>query len=192
MNAVPSSPCAALAFAPARADYLPDPAAAEAALRAAPSVAQARRIRRAGLRSQSLQRPQRMTSARRRRCRIDTPRDNSPRGWRCRARCGCPRARADRALGGALAAHAKRISAKHCTRARNCLLFDWLAGEPVAAVAGHARWPSSSLPRRRASAWASRRVPSASTPRPRWRGPPAAATGGRARNGRQPAAGAVS
>lgn len=126
----------ALAFAlPARADYLPDPAAAEAALWASPSVAQARGdLAAQALRSQSLQRGREewtvSADLAQRRIQV-TPRDNQAEWGLALSRpVRLPaRAEADRALAGALSAHAEASLGEALHESGRQLLalwFDWL------------------------------------------------------------------
>jgi outer membrane protein TolC len=126
----------ALAFAlPAGADYLPNPAAAEAALWASPLVAQARGDFAAqALRSQSLQRGREewTVSADIAQRRIQTtPHDNQAEWGLALSRpLRMPaRAEADRALAGALSAHAEANLGEALHESGRQLLalwFDWL------------------------------------------------------------------
>lgn len=137
MNAVHKLTLAlALAFAAnARADYLPDPAAAEAALWAAPMVAQARgELAAQTLRGQSLQRGREEwlvgTDLAQRRVQT-TPRDNQAEWGVALSRpLRLPaRAAADRALAGALTAHAEASLGEALHESGRQLLalwFDWL------------------------------------------------------------------
>lgn len=131
--------CLALALtfaAGARADYLPDPAAAEAALWASPMVAQARAESTAqALRSQSLQhgRSEWTVGADVGGRRIEvTPREDMTEWGLALSRpLRLPgRAEADRALGGALAAHAEANLGEALHESGRQLLahwFTWLA-----------------------------------------------------------------
>lgn len=130
----------ALAFAApvfsaaARADYLPDPTAAEAALRAAPAVVQARgEFAAQSLRGESLRsgREEWMLSADALQRRIDTPQDRfSEWGVALSRPLRLPaRAAADRALAGALTAHAEASLGEAMHESGRQLLalwFDWL------------------------------------------------------------------
>jgi outer membrane protein TolC len=125
----------ALAFAaPARADYLPDPAAAEAALWASPAVTQARGEYAAqSLRSESLQRGREewMVGADVLRRRVDAPQDRYAEWGVALSRpLRLPaRAAADRALAGALTAHAEASLGEALHESGRQLLalwFDWL------------------------------------------------------------------
>lgn len=138
MNAVHKLSFAlALAFgAGARADYLPDPAAAAAALRGAPMVAQARAESAAQTwRSQSLRhgRSEWTAGADVGQRRIQSvPRDNLAEWGVALSRpLRLPaRAEADRALGGALAAHAEANVGEALHESGRQLLdlwFDWLS-----------------------------------------------------------------
>lgn len=131
----------ALAFAapvvstPVRADYLPDPKAAEAALWASPMVAQARgELAAQLLRSQSLQRGREEwtvgADVLQRRIQT-TPRDNQAEWGLALSRpLRLPaRAEADRALAGALSAHAEASLGEALHESGRQLLglwFDWL------------------------------------------------------------------
>jgi outer membrane protein TolC len=126
---------AALAFsAAARADYLPDAAAAEAALQAAPAVAQARgELAAQTLRSQGLAhgRAEWSVGADAGQRRIGaTQRDQPEWGLALSRPVRLPgRAEADRALGGALAAHAEANLGEALHETGLQLLaqwFDWL------------------------------------------------------------------
>ena len=137
MNAVHKLTLAlALAFAAnARADYLPDPAAAEAALWVSPMVAQARsELAAQALRGQSLQRGREEwlvgTDLAQRRVET-TPRDNQAEWGVALSRpLRLPaRAAADRALAGALTAHAEANLGEALHESGRQLLalwFDWL------------------------------------------------------------------
>lgn len=137
MNAVHKLTLAlALAFAAnARADYLPDPAAAEAALWASPMVAQARgELAAQALRGQSLQRGREEwlvgTDLAQRRVQT-APRDNQAEWGVALSRpLRLPaRAAADRALAGALTAHAEASLGEALHESGRQLLalwFDWL------------------------------------------------------------------
>lgn len=126
----------AVAFSiPAAADYLPDPAAAEAALWASPTVAQARGDFAAqALRSQSLQRGREewTVGADLAQRRIQTtPRDSQAEWGLALSRpLRMPaRAEADRALAGALSAHAEANLGEALHESGRQLLalwFDWL------------------------------------------------------------------
>lgn len=118
----------------ARAAYLPDPAAAEAALWASPMVSQARGDFAAQkLRSQSLQRGREewTVGADVLQRRIETPRDNQAEWGLALSRpLRLPaRAEADRALAGALTAHAEASLGEALHESGRHLLalwFDWL------------------------------------------------------------------
>ena len=125
----------ALAFAAhADADYLPDPAAAEAALLASPPVAQARgEFAAQTLKSQSLQRGREewTVNADILQRRIDAPQDRFPEwGLAVSRPLRLPaRAVADRALAGALTAHAEASLGEAMHESGRQLLalwFDWL------------------------------------------------------------------
>lgn len=136
MNAVHTLTLAlALAVAAhARADYLPDPAAAEAALRAAPMVAQARgEFAAQSLKSESLRsgRAEWTLSADALQRRIDAPQDRFAEWGVALSRpLRLPgRAAADRALAGALTAHAEASLGEAMHESGRQLLalwFDWL------------------------------------------------------------------
>ncbi|MGE5318715.1 MAG: TolC family protein [Hyphomicrobiaceae bacterium] len=141
MNAVPTLSLAlALAFAApvfsaaARADYLPDPAAAEAALQASPMVAQARGdLAAQTLRSESLQRGREewTLGADALQRRIDSPQGRFAEWGVALSRpLRLPaRAEADRALAGALTAHAEASLGEAMHESGRQLLalwFDWL------------------------------------------------------------------
>lgn len=126
---------AAPVFSPAaHADYLPDPVAAEAALWASPMVAQARGdLAAQTLRSQSLQsgREEWMLGADALQRRIDTPQDRFAEWGVALSRpLRLPaRAAADRALAGALTAHAEASLGEAMHESGRQLLalwFDWL------------------------------------------------------------------
>ena len=138
MNAVHKLTLAlALVFAAgARADYLPDPAAAEAALRASPMAAQARgELAAQTLRGQSLQRGREewLVGADLAQRRVQTtPRDNQAEWGVALSRpLRLPaRAAADHALAGALTAHAEAGLGEALHESGRHLLalwFDWLA-----------------------------------------------------------------
>jgi len=138
MNAVHKLAFAlALTFAAgAQADYLPDPKAAEAALWAAPGVAQARgEFAAQTLRGQSLRRGRNewTAGAEVAQRRVDTlPRDNQAEWGLALSRpLRLPaRAEADRALGGAVAAYAEANLGEALHESGRQLLaqwFDWLA-----------------------------------------------------------------
>lgn len=134
MNAVhPLSFALALAFAAGvRADYLPEPAAAEAALWAAPSVAQARgEFAAQTLRSQSLQhgRNEWTVGADVGQRRVETPGDTLAEwGLAVSRPLRLPgRAEADRTLGGALAAHAEANLGEALHESGRQLLALWFA-----------------------------------------------------------------
>lgn len=118
----------------ARADYLPDPKAAEAALWASPMVSQARGDFAAQkFRSQSLQRGREewTVGADVLQRRIETPRDNQAEWGLALSRpLRLPaRAEADRALAGALTAHAEANLGEALHESGRQLLalwFDWL------------------------------------------------------------------
>ena len=126
----------ALMFAAgAQADYLPDPQAAEAALWAAPGVAQARgEFAAQTLRGESLQRGRNewTVGADVGQRRVDTlPRDNQAEwGLSLSRPLRLPaRAAADRALGGAVTAHAEANLGEALHESGRQLLahwFDWL------------------------------------------------------------------
>lgn len=130
----------ALAFAApvfsavAHAAYLPDPAAAEAALRASPMVAQARgELAAQALKSQSLRRGREewTLGADALQRRIDTPQDRFAEWGVALSRpLRLPaRAEADRALAGALTAHAEASLGEAMHESGRQLLalwFDWL------------------------------------------------------------------
>lgn len=122
-------------FTPVRADYLPDPKAAEAALWVSPAVAQARgEFAAQTLRSQSLQRGREewTVGADIAQRRIQTtPRDNQPEwGLTLSRPVRLPaRAEADRKLAGALTAHAEASLGEALHESGRQLLalwFDWL------------------------------------------------------------------
>jgi len=137
MNAVHTLTLAlALTFAAnAHADYLPDPAAAEAALWASSAVAQARgEFAAQALKSQSLQRGREEWSvgADILQRRVDTPQDRYAEWGLALSRpLRLPgRAAADRALAGALTAHAEASLGEALHESGRQLLalwFDWLA-----------------------------------------------------------------
>ncbi len=125
----------ALAFAAgAHADYLPDLAAAEAALRASPAVAQARgEFAAQSLKSESLRRGREewVVGADALQRRIDTPQDRFAEWGVALSRpLRLPgRATADRALAGALTAHAEASYGEAMHESGRQLLalwFDWL------------------------------------------------------------------
>lgn len=134
----------ALAFAAsASADYLPEPAAAEAALWAAPDVAQARGdLAAQTLKSESLQRGREewMLGADVLQRRIDDPRERQAEWGVALSRpLRLPgRAEADRTLAGALTAHAEASLGEALHEAGRQLLalwFDWLnAAEQTRAL----------------------------------------------------------
>ena len=136
MNAVHTLSLAlALAFAAnVRADYLPDPAAAEAALLASPMVAQARgEFAAQSLKSESLRggREEWTLGADALQRRIDTPQDRYAEWGVALSRpLRLPgRAAADRALAGALTAHAEASLGEAMHESGRQLLalwFDWL------------------------------------------------------------------
>ena len=136
MNAVHRLALAlALAFAmDVRADYLPDPAAAEAALRASPMVAQARgEFAAQSLKSESLTRGREewTLGADALQRRIDSPQDRYTEWGVALSRpLRLPaRAAADRALAGALTAHAEASLGEAMHESGRQLLalwFDWL------------------------------------------------------------------
>ena len=144
MNAVHKLTLAlVLAFAAnARADYLPDPAAAEAALWASPMVAQARgEFAAQTLRSESLQkgREEWTVGADILQRRIDAPRDNQAEWGLALSRpLRMPaRAAADRGLAGALTAHAEASLGEALHESGRQLLalwFDWLGEASQAQV----------------------------------------------------------
>jgi outer membrane protein TolC len=127
---------AALSFAaPAQADYLPDPAAAEAALWASPTVAQARgNFAAQSLRSQSLQQGsgEWKVDAEAGQRRIQTAPRATEAEWGLalsRPIRMPARAEADRALAGALTAHAEASLGEALHESGRQLLmlwFDWL------------------------------------------------------------------
>ena len=134
MNAVHKLSLAlALAFAAnARADYLPDPAAAEAALLASPMVAQARgEFAAQSLRSESLRngRAEWTLSADALQRRIDAPQDRYAEWGVALSRpLRLPaRAAADRALAGALTAHAEASLGEAMHESGRQLLALWFA-----------------------------------------------------------------
>ena len=134
MNAVHTLTLAlALAFAAnARADYLPDPAAAEAALLASPMVAQARgEFAAQSLRSESLRsgRAEWTLSADALQRRIDAPQDRYAEWGVALSRpLRLPaRAAADRALAGALTAHAEASLGEAMHESGRQLLALWFA-----------------------------------------------------------------
>jgi cobalt-zinc-cadmium efflux system outer membrane protein len=134
MNAVHKLSLAlALAFAAnARADYLPDPAAAEAALRASPMVAQARgEFAAQSLKSESLRngREEWTLSADALQRRIDSPQDRYAEWGVALSRpLRMPaRAAADRALAGALTAHAEASLGEAMHESGRQLLTLWFA-----------------------------------------------------------------
>ena len=125
----------ALAFAPhARADYLPDPAAAEVALWASPTVSQARgELAAQALRSQGLQRGREewTVGADILQRRIESPRDTQAEWGVALSRpLRLPaRAASDRALAGALTAHAEASLGEALHESGRQLLalwFGWL------------------------------------------------------------------
>jgi outer membrane protein TolC len=121
-------------FAAARADYLPDPAAAEAALQASPGVAQARgEFAAQSLRSESLRRGREewTLAADALQRRIDAPQDRFAEWGVALSRpLRLPgRAAADRALAGAQTAHAEASLGEAMHESGRQLLalwFDWL------------------------------------------------------------------
>ena len=134
MNAVHKLSLAlALAFAAnARADYLPDPAAAEAALLASPMVAQARgEFAAQSLRSESLRngREEWTLSADALQRRIDAPQDRYAEWGVALSRpLRLPaRAAADRVLAGALTAHAEASLGEAMHESGRQLLALWFA-----------------------------------------------------------------
>ena len=134
MNAVHKLSLAlALTFAAnVRADYLPDPAAAEAALRASPMVAQARgEFAAQSLRSESLRsgRAEWTLSADALQRRIDAPQDRYAEWGVALSRpLRLPaRAAADRALAGALTAHAEASLGEAMHESGRQLLALWFA-----------------------------------------------------------------
>lgn len=134
MNAVHKLSLAlALAFAAnVRADYLPDPAAAEAALRASPMVAQARgEFAAQSLKSESLRngREEWTLSADALQRRIDSPQDRYAEWGVALSRpLRMPaRAAADRALAGALTAHAEASLGEAMHESGRQLLTLWFA-----------------------------------------------------------------
>ena len=136
MNAVHTLGFAlALGFAvQAQADYLPDPAAAETALRASPMVMQARgEFAAQSLQSEGLQRGREewAVAADVAQRRLDTPRDTQAEWGLALSRpLRLPaRAAADRALAGALTAHAEASLGEAMHESGRHLLafwFDWL------------------------------------------------------------------